>query len=53
MQVYKFVELNPFGSIMKVPLGGPWYEKLNVCRFAKCNETFCNKIKLEFVNKKR
>jgi hypothetical protein len=27
MQVYKFVELNPFGSITDVALGEPWYEK--------------------------
>ncbi len=53
MQVYKFVELNPFSSITKVPLGDPWYLKLNVCCFAKCDETFCNKVKLKFVTKKR
>jgi hypothetical protein len=27
MQVHKFVKLNPFGSIMDMPPGDPWYEK--------------------------
>ncbi len=27
MWVYKFVGLNPFGSIIDMPLGDPWYEK--------------------------
>jgi hypothetical protein len=52
MRIYKFLELNPFGSITDVALGDPRYEKLNACCSAKCNETFYNKIKLRFVNKK-
>ncbi len=50
MWVYKFVELNPFSSIMDVPPNDPWYLKLNVYCSAKCDETFFNKIKLKFVN---
>jgi hypothetical protein len=53
MQVYKFVELNPFGSIMDMPLGDPRYEKLNARCFIKCHETFCNKVKSKYVNKNR
>jgi hypothetical protein len=53
MWVYKFVKLNPFDSIMNVPPSDPQYEKLNACCFAKCDETFCNKIKSRFVNKKK
>jgi hypothetical protein len=52
MWVYKFVGLNPFGNITDVPPGDPWYEKLNVHCSAKCNETFYNKVKLKFINKK-
>jgi hypothetical protein len=33
-------------------LGDPWYEKLNACYSTKCDETFYNKIKSRFVNKK-
>jgi len=40
MWVYKFVELNPFGNIMDVPLGDPHYEKLNAHCYAKCKEIF-------------
>jgi len=40
MWVYKFVELNPFGNIMDMPLGDPQYEKLNAHCSAKCNEIF-------------
>jgi hypothetical protein len=52
MQVYKFVKLNPFNSIIDVPPNDPWYLKLNVCCSAKCDGTFCNKVKLKFINKK-
>lgn len=53
MRVRKFVKLNPFVSIMDMPLGDPQYEKLSVCCSAKCDEFFCNKVKSKFVNKKR
>ncbi len=53
MWVYKFVELNPFDCIMDVPPIDLQYEKLNARCSAKCNETFCNKVKSRFVNKKR
>lgn len=49
----KFVELNPFDSITNVPPNDPHYEKLNGRCSMKCDETFCNKIKLRFINKKR
>jgi hypothetical protein len=52
-QVYKFVELNPFGCITDVPLGDRQYEKLNASYFVKCDETFYNKVKSRYVNKKR
>ncbi len=52
MRVYKFVELNPFGSIANVLLDDVRYAKLNACCF-KCDEFFCNKVKSRFVNKKR
>ncbi len=48
MWVCKFVELNPFNCIMNMLLGDPRYEKLNAHCFAKCNETFCNKVNLKF-----
>jgi len=44
MHVYKFVDLNPFGSFMNVAFGDPWYEKLNVHCSAKCDETFIIKL---------
>ncbi len=53
LQVYKFVKLNPFNSITNVPFGDLRYEKLNACCSAKCDETFCNKVKLRFVDKKK
>ncbi len=53
MRVYKYEELNPFSNITNVPLGDPWYGKLNVCCSTKCDETFCNKVESRFVNKKR
>jgi len=37
---------------MDMPLGDLRYEKLNAQCSAKCNETFCNKVKLRFINKK-
>jgi hypothetical protein len=43
MRVYKFIKLNPFGSIMDLILGDLHYAKLNVCCSTKCDETFCNK----------
>jgi hypothetical protein len=52
MQVYKFVELNPFGSIVNVLLDDIRYAKLNACCFVKCDEFLCNRVKLRFVNKK-
>ncbi len=51
--VYKFVELNPFDSIMDMHRNDPRYEKLNGRCSTKYNETFCNKVKSRFVNKKR
>jgi hypothetical protein len=53
MWVYKFVELNPFGSITNLPPSDPHYEKLNAHCSMKCDETICNKVKYKFVNKKR
>jgi hypothetical protein len=53
MRVKKFVELNPFGSITYVVPNDPWYAKLIVFYSAKCDETFCNKMKLRLLNKKR
>jgi hypothetical protein len=52
MQVYKFVELNALGNITNVPPDDPQYEKLNGFFLVKCDETFCNKVKSRFVNKK-
>jgi hypothetical protein len=42
---YKFVELNPFGSITNMPPNDPRYGNLNARCFVKCDETFCNKVK--------
>jgi hypothetical protein len=53
MQVYKFVELNPFSSITNVLPDDPWYTKLIAFCSTKCDETFCNKVKLRYVNKKK
>jgi hypothetical protein len=53
MRVYKFIELNPFGSIIDMAFGDPQYEKLNVRCFVKCNKTFYNKVQSRFINKKR
>jgi hypothetical protein len=38
---------------MHVPPIDLQYEKLNACCSAKNDETFCNKVKSKFVNKKR
>lgn len=43
MQVYKFIKLNPFGSITDMFPSDRQYEKLNVCCSTKRDETFCNK----------
>ncbi len=53
MWVYKFVELNPFSSTTDMPPNDPRYENLNARCYVKCDETFCNKVKSKFVNKKR
>jgi hypothetical protein len=53
MQVYKFIELNIFGSITYVLPDDLQYAKLIASCFTKCDETFCNKVKLRFLNKKR
>jgi hypothetical protein len=52
MRVYKFVELNSFGSNRDVLPNDLRYVKL-IIRFVKCDETFCNKVKLRSLNKKR
>jgi hypothetical protein len=52
MRVYTFVGSNPFGGIMYVPLGDFRCEKLNVHCSTKCDETFYNKVKSRFINKK-
>jgi hypothetical protein len=52
MRVYKFVELNSFGSSRDVLPNDLRYVKL-IIRFVKCDETFCNKVKLRSLNKKR
>jgi hypothetical protein len=43
MQVYKFVELYPFGSITNVLFSDLQYEKLDACCSTKCDEMYCNK----------
>ncbi len=53
MCVYKFVELNPFGSIIDVLPNDPWYAKLIAPCFMECDEMFCNRVKLRFINKKK
>jgi hypothetical protein len=53
MQVYKFIELNPFGSIIDVLLGDSQYQKLDAHCFPKCDETLCNRMKSRFTNKKK
>jgi hypothetical protein len=53
MQVYKFVKLNPFGIIIDVLPNDLQYEKLIVPCFEECDETFCNKVKSRYLNKKR
>ncbi len=53
MWVYKFVELNPFGSITDLLPNDPWYVKLIAPCSTKCDEIFCNKVKSKSQNKKR
>jgi len=53
MQVYKFVKLNPFGNVTDVFPDDPWYAKLITHYYAKCDETFYNKVKLRCLNKNR
>jgi hypothetical protein len=53
MWVYKFVELNNFGSITNVLPNDPWCAELITLCFAECDETFCNRMKSRFLNKKR
>jgi hypothetical protein len=53
MWVYKFVKLNPFGSISDVLPNDPWYEKLITFCSTKCDETLFNTMKSRSINKKR
>ncbi len=53
MRVYKFVELNPLGIIKDVLPNDLRYEKLIAPCFVECFETFCNRMKLKSLNKKR
>jgi hypothetical protein len=53
MRVYKFVELNPIGSIIDVLLDDHQYAKLIAFCSTKCDETFCNRVKSRSVNKNR
>ncbi len=53
MWVYKFVKLNPFGSITKVLLDDFRYAKFIALCFVECDETFRKKVKSRFLNKKR
>jgi hypothetical protein len=53
MWVYKFVELNPFRSIIDVLPDDLWYAKLITLCSTKCDETFCNRMKLGTLNKKK
>ncbi len=52
MQVYKFIKLNPFGSITDLLIDNLWYAKLIVSCFTKCDETFCNRVKSRSLNKR-
>ncbi len=53
MWVYKFVELNCFGSITDVLPNDPRCAKLIASCSAECDEMFCNRVKLRSLNKKR
>jgi hypothetical protein len=53
MHVYKLVELHTFDTITNVLPNEPRYEKLDACCSIKCDETYCNKMKSKFVNKKK
>jgi hypothetical protein len=53
MRVYKFVKLNPFGSITNVFPNDLQYAKFIAPCSAECDETFCNKVKSRSLNKKR
>jgi hypothetical protein len=53
MWVYKFVKLNPFGSITNVFPDDLRSTKFIVPCSAECDETFCNKVKSRSLNKKR
>jgi hypothetical protein len=53
MWVYKFVELNCFGSITNVLPNDPRCAKLIASCSAECDEMFCNRVKSRFLNKKR
>jgi hypothetical protein len=51
--VFKFVKLNHFHRITDVIPNHLWCAKLIVSCFAKCDETFCNRVKSRSLNKKR
>ncbi len=53
MQVYKFIELNSFGSITDVLPNDLGYAKLIVSCSVKCDETIFNIVKSRHQNKKR
>jgi hypothetical protein len=53
MQVYKFIELNSFGSITYVLPNDLGYAKLIASCSVKCDETFFNIVKPRYLNKKR
>ncbi len=53
MRVYKFVELNHFGSITNVLPDDPKYAKLITLCSIECDETFYNKVTLRSLNKKK
>jgi hypothetical protein len=50
MWVYKFVELNPFSSIIGLLPDDLWYPKSIAPYSTKCDETFCNKMKSKSTN---
>ncbi len=45
MQVYKFVKLNPFGSITDVLPNDPKYANLNALVLPNVMKLFCNVVK--------
>jgi hypothetical protein len=53
MWVYKFVKLNPFRSIIDVLLDDLWYAKLIALCCTECDETFCNRVQSNSLNKKK